>query len=254
MFNHTPQNRWQAFALHLLLSLGLFIAMCIIIVVFWYPGVLFSTEGGWQGVRLIASIDFVIGPILTLIVYKTGKPSLKFDLTVIGLLQAACISYGMYVVNHSRPAVVAYADGMYYTTPLLRFNSRDIDISHSSLLEGGLPVWVNIKLPQDANARLKIKVERSLKGLETSVDLYEPYTNALPLLATEGFSLQQAKDAGINVDGLQPERHRVYRLNTRYNTYAVAVDIQTGAIIKQLAVVEFLTMELVLKAASPLKE
>ena len=237
LFKHTAKNRWQAFGAHLLVSLCLFIAMCTIIVVFWYPGILFTTEGGWQGVRLIAGIDFVIGPTLTLLVYKPGKWGLKFDLTVIALLQIACITYGMYVVNYSRPAVVAYADGIYYTTPLLRFDSRDIDIEKSDLLNGRYPIWVNIKLPENRKERLTVKIQRIWKGLETSIDLYEPYQNALPVLPREGLSIQEAKTKGYKIpDTLARENIRVFKLNTRYNNYAVAVDTTTGAFVKLLGV------------------
>jgi len=238
LFRHTAQNRWQAFGMHLLVSLSLFITMCTIIVVFWYPGVLFTTEGGWQGVRLIAGIDFVIGPTLTLLVYKPGKKGLKFDLTVIGILQVICITYGMYVVNYSRPAVVAYADGIYYTTPLLRFDSRGIDVNQSELLTGNYPIWVNIKLPENKEDRLAVKIKRMWKGLETSVDLYEPYKNALPLLSREGISLEEAKAKDISIpDNLDANKTRVFKLITRYNNYAVAVDTETGEFTRLLGVV-----------------
>lgn len=239
MFKHQAKNRWQAFSMHLLISLSLFIAMCIIIVVFWYPGVLFTTEGGWQGVRLIAGIDFIIGPTLTLLVYKPGKKGLKFDLAVIGVMQAICISYGMYVVNYSRPAVVAYGDGIYYTTPLLRFDSRDIDIKGSALLNGRYPIWVNIKLPEDKSDRLKLKIDRLWKGLETSIDLYEPYAEALKVLPNEGMSLEEAKKTGIDIPAnLDSQKVRVFKLNTRYNNYVIAVDTKTGEFVKLLGVVQ----------------
>lgn len=237
MFKHPAENRWQAFAMHLLVSLCLFIAMCIIIVVFWYPGVLFTTEGGWQGVRLIAGIDFIIGPTLTLLVYKKGKKGMKFDLAVIGAMQAICITYGMYVVNFSRPAVVAYADGIYYTTPLLRFDSRSIDVKDSPLLTGKYPIWVNIKLPENRQERLQVKIARVWKGLETAIDLYEPYSETLKILPREGLSLDEARKTGVSVpDNLDNQRVRIFKLNTRYNNYAVAVDITTGKFVKLLGV------------------
>jgi hypothetical protein len=246
MFHINAKNRWHAFGIHLLISLALFIAMCIIIVVFWYPGILFTTEGGWQGVRLIAGIDFIIGPVLTLLVYKVGKPSLKFDLTCIGILQVICITYGMYVVHYSRPAVVAYADGIFYTTPLLRFDSRGIDISQNELLKGKMPVWVNIQLPDNEEEKLKIKIERLWQGLETSVDLYEPYENALRVLPTEGFSLTEGKSAGLSIpESLREDHTRIFRLNTRYNTYAVAVDIRTGKFVELLGIVQFAGVDLI---------
>jgi hypothetical protein len=238
LFKQAAKNRWQAFGAHLLLSLCLFIAMCIIIVVFWYPGVLFTTEGGWQGVRLIAAIDFIIGPTLTLLVYKPGKKGLKFDLAVIGILQAFCISYGMYVVHYSRPAVVAYAEGIFYTTPLLRFDSRRIDVNGSELLNGRYPIWVNIKMPESKEGRLMLKIQRIYDGLETSIDLYEPYALALPLLLKEGISIQEARSKGYTIpDNIDEQKTRVFKLITRYNNYAVAVNIETGTLTEVLGVI-----------------
>lgn len=239
MFHHKAKNRWQAFGIHLVISLFLFICMCTIIVVFWYPGVLFTTEGGWQGVRLIAGIDFVIGPILTLLVYNPEKPSLKFDLTVIGILQAICITYGMYVVNYSKPAVVAYADGTFYTTPLLRFDSREIDISNVELLQGSLPAWVNIRLPEEREELLKVKVERLFKGLETSVDLYEPFEKAIPLLKHEGVDIKSAFETGLIEDNIISDNNlRLYRMITRYENYLVTVDVDTGKILDNIAIMD----------------
>jgi hypothetical protein len=239
MFNRKPQTRWQAFGIHLLVSFFLFICMCAIIVVFWYPGILFTTEGGWQGVRLIAGIDFVIGPILTLIVYKVGKPSLRFDLAVIGILQAICITYGMYVVNYSRPAVIAYADGIFYTTPLLRFDSRGIDVTQHPLLQDRMPIWVNIRLPENKADRLQVKIARLISGMETSTDLYEPYANAIPLLANEGFSLEEASKAGLSMpENINKIDTRVFKLMTRYGTHAVAVSVTDGKFIKLLGTVK----------------
>jgi len=225
------ESRWHAFAAHLLISLLLFIAMCLIIVVYWYPGVLFTTEGGWQGVKLIAGIDFIIGPILTLLVYKKGKKSLKFDLTVIATLQVVCITFGMYVVHHSRPAVIAYADGVFYTTPLLRFDSRGIDINESPYLQGKLPAWVNIRLPEDPIDRLNIKLDKLGRGIETSLDLYEPYKEAIPLLTKEGLSIKEAQVRNLIPEeqlSSIPEGTRIFRLITRYNHYAVALNTETG--------------------------
>jgi hypothetical protein len=175
---------------------------------------------------------------LTLLVYKPGKRGLKFDLTLIGLLQTTCIIYGMYTVHYSRPAVVAYADGIYYTTPLLRFDSRAIDVKKSELLKQHYPVWVNIKLPDDKKERLQVKINRIWKGLETSIDLYEPYTEALKHLPIEGASLEEAAKAGLVVPAnLDHTKIRVFKLITRYNNYAIAVDVNTGKFITLLGVV-----------------
>lgn len=246
MLTPTAKNRWHAFGIHLLISLVIFIAMCLIIVLFWYPGMLFATEGGWQGVRLIAGIDFVIGPTLTLIVYNKAKKELKYDLAIIGLLQAICITYGMYVVHNSRPAVIAYADGVFYTIPLLRFESRGLDISDFDLLNNKLPIKVNVGLPEDRHERTIFRAQRLLTGIEMSTDRYQHFDHALPLLTKEGFSIEHAKKVGLVIpDELQSDEYRVFRLQTRYDTHAVAVKVKTGEMVQLLGKVAFDQLELV---------
>ena len=238
MLKHKAKNRWQAFAVHLVISLLLFVSMCAIIVIFWYPGLLFTTEGGWQGVRLIAGIDFVIGPTLTLIVYKVGKTSLRFDLACIGLLQATCICYGMYVVHSGRPAAVVYGDGIYYAVPLIRYEGHNLDTSQIPLLQQQRwPAWIALKLPADNPERQQLKIRR-LGTLDTSIDLYESYDSILPMLPSEGLSLEQARERyGITTD-LDSHAIRAYRLETRYGIYLVAVNLNSGRFVSILKVIQ----------------
>ena len=50
------KTRYAAFGIHLAISFVLFILLASIIRFFWYPGILFSTEGGWEGIKLIARL------------------------------------------------------------------------------------------------------------------------------------------------------------------------------------------------------
>ncbi|MFM1892645.1 MAG: hypothetical protein RLZ44_1722, partial [Pseudomonadota bacterium] len=80
-------TRLQAFAIHLSLSLLLVGAVAGLLRWVWYPGPLFALEGGWQGLGLVALLLLVLGPLLTLILFKPGKAGLGFDLWLIALLQ-----------------------------------------------------------------------------------------------------------------------------------------------------------------------
>ena len=44
-------------------------------------------------------IDVILGPLLTLLVYKQGKKTLLFDLTVIVLLQISALGYGLWTIS-----------------------------------------------------------------------------------------------------------------------------------------------------------
>ena len=96
-------SRWKAASLHLVLSIAIIGAVGAILIALWYGWDLFTLMGGMRLLTILAICDIVMGPLMTLIVFKTGKPSLKFDLTVIALLQVAFLAYGLYVMASSRP-------------------------------------------------------------------------------------------------------------------------------------------------------
>lgn len=138
-------NRWQAFAIHLAISIVIFLLLAAVIYR-WYPGVLFKYDGGLEGIKLIAGVDLVIGPLLTLLVYNTAKKSLKKDLTIIGVLQIACLIGGMWTVYQTRPVAVVYADGAFRSMPYLLYQDAGVDISANELMsENKWPVFVFVK-------------------------------------------------------------------------------------------------------------
>jgi hypothetical protein len=58
------ENRYQAFVIHITISALVFLVLASIIIFTWYPGFLFKTDGGWAGIRLVAGVDFIIGPTM----------------------------------------------------------------------------------------------------------------------------------------------------------------------------------------------
>ena len=75
----------------------------------WYPTPLATAVGVTHIVLMMLAIDVVIGPIFTLlVVYKEGKRSLKFDLTVIVLVQLSAFVYGFYSIEQGRPAWIVF--------------------------------------------------------------------------------------------------------------------------------------------------
>ena len=57
---------------------------------------------------MLLAIDVILGPLLGLLVYKEGKKSLKFDLSVIILIQIAALCYGVFSIEQGRPAWLVY--------------------------------------------------------------------------------------------------------------------------------------------------
>jgi len=96
--------RLKAFAIHLAISALIALAVIGLVFFIWYPAPLHTATGVTQIFLLLLTVDVVLGPLLTLIVYKTGKKTLIMDLTVIALLQLSALAYGVWTVAEDRSA------------------------------------------------------------------------------------------------------------------------------------------------------
>lgn len=123
-------NRGVAFAIHLTISLIVFSTLVVLMLVYWFPGDLFFMDGGWEGLKLVAMVDLVLGPALTLILFKPGKPGLKMDLSVIAAIQIVALSYGFYTTYHQRVVAVVFADNEFATV-----SAKDKALDDAKLLD-----------------------------------------------------------------------------------------------------------------------
>jgi hypothetical protein len=89
--------------MHVLISLTVGVVVGCLLLFVWYPPPFFHAAGADVLVVLMVGVDLALGPLLTLIVFKSGKRGLKFDLTLIGFIQAAALIYGLSIVLQSRP-------------------------------------------------------------------------------------------------------------------------------------------------------
>ena len=111
---HLNLSRFQAFAIHLLISsavLGSFLAFVFLV---WYPHPFFILEGLVQIVWVLVGVDIVLGPALTLVVFKTGKPGLKRDLSIIAAIQIFGFIYGAHTFYIERPAFAVFYDSDHF--------------------------------------------------------------------------------------------------------------------------------------------
>jgi hypothetical protein len=111
----TEYNRYQAFAVHMAISLVIFFVLLLFITQYWYPGILFDTGNAWKAIAMIVGIDLVLGPLLTLIVFNHNKTSLKLDLWIIALVQTAALVYGTWTIHQTRPVALAYINTSFMT-------------------------------------------------------------------------------------------------------------------------------------------
>jgi hypothetical protein len=99
-------SRWKAAGIHLLISAAIVGCVLVFLLLTFYPPAIMGISKSSGLIIILGAVDIVIGPLLTLLVYKAGKSSLKFDLSVIALLQLGALAYGLYTIWQTRPVFI----------------------------------------------------------------------------------------------------------------------------------------------------
>lgn len=106
-------SKRRAFLSHLALSATIVGCVCIAIFFFWYPAPYFTTNGAWNVLRVLIGVDLILGPLLTLILFRPGKRGLALDMAMIALIQLSALVYGTSVIFHERPYYLVFAVDRY---------------------------------------------------------------------------------------------------------------------------------------------
>jgi len=186
-------TRWKASLIHLGLSAIIYVALLYLIVFLWYPQPYFAADGGWQGVRLITGVDLVLGPLLTLTVFKSGKPGLLRDLTLIGLLQTVALVWGTWLIYDQRIAMVTYADDAFYTLNSRQVRDAGGQAPAVAVQSSSTPPYAFVRLPADSRKRKDLRLQALFSG-KTMHQLGERYE---PLGET---NLKEVLKGGVKIE------------------------------------------------------
>ncbi len=102
------KQKLQAFGYHALWSVLLISIYMGLVLLVWYPLPFFFVDAGWKVNIILILVDIVLGPLLTFVVFKPGKKGLKFDLTLIIVIQLAALTAGAWVTYSDRPIYSAF--------------------------------------------------------------------------------------------------------------------------------------------------
>jgi len=244
---HMPTNRWQAFLIHLGISALLYVVLLYLIVFHWYPQPYFAADGGWQGVQLITGVDLVLGPMLTLMVYRRGKPGLKFDLALIAAFQAVALVWGTWLVYGQRTAAVVFASGRFNTLSaeqIVDAGERAMRMVSESATR---PPYMLVRMPTNNKEELKLIFETVQSGIPLTLhgERYEYISadNRTVILDSAidierrvaDFDDDRAElDAFLARHGGQTADYAFVPLACRYRFLLLALNRKNGAVVDSL--------------------
>ncbi|MGH8173525.1 MAG: TfpX/TfpZ family type IV pilin accessory protein [Rhodanobacteraceae bacterium] len=178
-------SRWKAAGIHLSISLAIGLIVGALLFGVWYPPPFFHAAGADQLVLLMVSVDIVLGPLLTLVVFKSGKRGLKFDLVLIGAVQSIALVYGLSIVLRSRPVFLVAVVDRFALVSAGDIDDDDLALGSKPQFRQRSwtgPMTVGARLPPLGKARTAIMFS-SLKGKD--VDAMPKYFVDYPAVAPD---------------------------------------------------------------------
>jgi len=246
-------SRWRAAGIHLLISAGIAAAMLALMLGVWYGPILFQAMGGAGLALILIGVDVVMGPALTLVVFRSGKRGLKFDLAAIGLCQLAALLYGCYVVSLARPAFIVFVKDQFQVATVAELEPAQL--AEAKYPQYRSPPWWGPALvfgewPKGHEEQQKLMFA-GLAGVDLQhfPKYYAPYeqgreqilAKALPLSSVQKTDPEAAKaiDEWLARSGADAQNLRYLRLKGRTAWVAVLIDARTAAPVKMLLAEKF---------------
>lgn len=175
--------RLRAAGVHLLISAVVALLAAALVFGLWYPAELRHMAGGQGLFFLVVSVDVVLGPLLTLIVFDVAKgwSHLRRDLAAIAALQLAALGYGLHTVYEVRPVAVVFEFSRFRVVSAGDVVQEELSQAPTEFRQ--LPLtgpWMLAVRPAQAGPERNDAIFKAIQGVDTSQrpGFWRPYTEA----------------------------------------------------------------------------
>lgn len=182
------KDKLKAASIHLAVSAFVLLVFLSATLFIWYPQPYAGISGIGTILLILICVDLVLGPLLTFIVFKRGKASLKFDLSIIVSAQIVALLYGIFTVYQGHPAYVVYAVDRFELIPAQEALPERARYEEFKISKLWLPKLAYAKKPEDSESknRLLFEVLAGQPDIERRPEYYEPFENFSAKVFTRG--------------------------------------------------------------------
>jgi hypothetical protein len=241
-------TRWRASGLHLLISIAVAVAVLALMLSLWYPRPLFEAAGGNDLLFILVAVDVVVGPLITLVIFRSGKRGLRFDLAAIGVLQVAALLYGLHAVYLARPAFIVFVGNQFATVSAADLDPEELAKARFAEFReppSTGPLLAFAELPTDPKEIRHFAI-LGLMGhdLQKFPKFFVPYAQRTAEVLASAWSIERARkleplagkiiDAWLAQSGKKESDVRYLPLRARRAWLAVLIDARTAQPVKML--------------------
>ncbi len=216
-------TKTTAFLIHFLASASVVGTVLALIWFAWYPAPLFDLLGAWEVIRVLVGVDLILGPALTLLLYRPGKPKLLLDMSVVLLIQVSALSYGVSVIYSERPCYMVYAIDRFEAVACSQIDPTDL--AANTLLPQKVwhePLYVAAKMPNDP-----VEINRLIEEvvLEGKPDISERPKYWIPFDREVFKSIQAKRPSTDRYKFAMPDQVIIDQLSSAYDDSLMVVPL-----------------------------
>lgn len=195
------KSRVKASLIHLSLSVMVVVAVLAFIYFVSFPYPFFDAMGTGEVLYIIAAVDVVLGPAMTLIIFNPAKKSLKADLAIIAFIQLAALSYGFHTAFSARPVYAVFYQDRFHLISALQVPKAELNATGRFMLPINGPEFTAVDWPEEKE-KTRSLIQQTTSTGTSLLQLIRYYQ---PLAAYEKPLKKQWLPVQTLIDG-QPKR------------------------------------------------
>ena len=233
-------KRINFFLVHFFVSFMIALLAVVMVFYVWYPSPLAKANDVSHIFLMMLAIDIIVGPLLTLLVYKEGKKTLKFDLSVIILIQVSAFLYGFYTIAQGRPAWLVFYHDRFDQVTVVEISQKNhekfkYEYKNAPMLG---PKFVAVKFSNNSETRKKdTLLELSGTTLAMRPERYLPLMDIKDQIREKALNLELLRDfnSPLEIDKIlkkYPTATAWFPLKTNTNDMVVLINTKKAEIVK----------------------
>lgn len=186
-------NKFKASLFHFIASLIVLGIILANIIIFWFPRPFLEISNFKEITIILLLVDLILGPLLTFVIYKPKKKSLKFDFSVIASIQILALAYGLYTLYLAHPVYITYHGGEFHIVTAQHADPSNAKNPNMRVSKLSPPKLAYLNIPdKETRNDLFAKMLNGQGDIETNSKYYEPVVNHLDKVILNGLDPQIA--------------------------------------------------------------
>lgn len=246
--------RHKACWVHIFISLCVAGVAAAIVFLVWYPYPYRELSGGRELFLLLVSVDVMLGPLLTFVVFNPKKTfrELQIDLAVVVILQAAGLGYGLWAMAQARPVHLVFEIDRFRVVHAIEVPNELLEKlpREKVTLPWMGPTILSIRNFRNTQESSEMTLA-ALQGLSLAFrpELWQSYEESIDDVKRSGKPLSWIKEKFpehrelltqvIKASGYPPERLAALPLVARAVFWTILINADTGEIVVMLPIDTF---------------